>query len=80
MERDSGEHEISFCGLLCERLRGLGSGTQLLRQRGGYVGQRISGTAGDDEFAFLKQRLRFAPLAMSLKASIPISKKERSLF
>src|SRR5208337_4791299 len=55
------KNKIAFCGLLMKRARHRIRRPQAFRQRLGYVAQRISGAAGDDEIAFSEKGARLVP-------------------
>src|SRR5438105_14338984 len=78
VQGDSGEHKITGCRLLRERFRDLCPWPEFFRKRSGDICQRESRAAGDDEFAFGKQRLGLSPLS-NVFESVNSDQKKQSV-
>src|SRR6266481_2234147 len=63
-ETDGGaaQNEISLGWLLLKRFGDVCGWAEFFGERVGDIGERVAGTAGNDEFAFLEKRLGLMPL------------------
>lgn len=74
------EHQIAIRLLLTERLGHSRLWPKLFRQSVSHIRQRISGTAGHNEFTLGEEFLRLVPLGYVVKSIDANQKKRRSIF